>query len=189
MDIYFFQLINGISGHFAWLDSFMIVTAQYSPVFLALVLALLYLSFREKSQRAALLAGISAFLALGIGQVIGWIVNRPRPYSLATHVLIGRTVDSSFPSDHATLAFAVALLLWYYHKKLSLSLLALALMLSFARVYVGVHYPTDVLGGAILGSGVGLVVGKLSLRSPWKDWLKAFLSYLSRWRLAAGQSR
>jgi undecaprenyl-diphosphatase len=189
MDIYLFQLINGLSGNSAWLDSIMIVTAQYTPVLLALLLALLYLSFREKSQRAAILSGISVLMALGIGQVIGWIVNRPRPYFFATHVLIGRTVDSSFPSDHATLAFALAMLLWYYHKNLSLSLLALAVLLSFARVYVGAHYPTDVLGGAILGSVVGLVVGKLSLQSPWKNWLKASLSYLSRWRLAAGENR
>ncbi len=187
MDIHLFRLINALSGHNTWLDTFMVVTAKYTPVFLALVLAFLYLTFREKPQRAALLAGISALLALGIGQVIGWVVHRPRPYAYAIHVLIARTTDSSFPSDHATLAFAVAMLLWYYHRKLSIGLFALAMVLSFARVYVGAHYPSDVLGGAVLGSVVGIIIGKLSLRSPWKAWLTTLLAYLSRWRLAARQ--
>ncbi len=184
MDLQLFHFINGLSGHFTWLDAFMKAMALYSPVLLALVLVILYLSYREKSQQAALLAGISALVALGVGQVIGVLVHRARPYAYALHVLVAPTADKSFPSDHATLAFAIAMLLWYYHRKLSIGLFALAVLIGFSRIYVGVHYPTDVIGGAILGSASGLVVGKLSFLSPWKDWLKAFFSYLSRWRLA-----
>ncbi len=187
MDIQLFHLINGLSGHFAWLDMIMIIIAQFSPVFLALILAILYLSFREKSQQAAFLAGISALLALGIGQVIGMAVHRPRPYAYAVHVLIARTTDTSFPSDHATLAFAIAMLIWFYHRKLSIGLFVLGIFIGFARVYVGAHFPTDVLGGAILGSIVGFVVGQLSLRNPWKGRIHTFFAYLSRWRLAAGK--
>lgn len=184
MDIQLFRMINGLSGHFAWLDTFMVIIALYTPVLLAVILALLYLSFRERYQKAALLAGIAALLALGIGQIVGWEIHRARPYAYAIQVLISRTNDVSFPSDHATLAFAIAALLWHYHRKLSFGLFALGVLLGFSRVFVGAHYPLDVLGGAVLGSLVGWGVGWLSLRSPWKEWIQAFFAYLSSWHLA-----
>ncbi len=185
MDIYLFQLINGLAGHSAWLDEFMVAVAKYAPVFLAGLLLLLWISYRQPYQRAAFLAGLAALLALGVGQVIGWIVARPRPYALAAHILIARTADTSFPSDHATLAFAIAALFWVYQRRLSLALFALAVVLSFARVYVGAHYPSDTLAGALLGITFGLGVGKLSLQNPFKQWISSLFSLLARWRLAA----
>ncbi len=185
MDIVLFKLINGLAGHSAWLDLFMTTVAKYTPVLLAGILILLWITYKETSQRAAFLAGISVLIALGLAQVIGWIVERPRPYAYAAHVLIARTTDTSFPSDHATLAFAIAALLWHFHRKLSLGLFALGALLAFSRVYVGAHYPFDTVGGALLGSLVGWGIGKISLQKPFRSWIAVLFSFLSRLRLAA----
>jgi len=76
----------------------------------------------------------------------------------ASHLLIDRSTDPSFPSDHATFAFAIAVAVWKYDRKLGAVFGALAILLSAARVYVGTHYPSDVLGGAVLGTIVALAL-------------------------------
>src|SRR6266498_5075756 len=118
MDTLLFQQINGLAGHNPGLDTFMALCAKYLPVLFALFLLGLWLTRR---QRIALLAGVSALLALGIAQIINGLFLRPRPYTVyAAHLLVERTSDPSFPSDHATLAFAIAALLWQFNRKLGL---------------------------------------------------------------------
>jgi membrane-associated phospholipid phosphatase len=106
-------------------------------------------------------AAASAGLALLIAQPIASAVDRARPYvdhPSNAHLLIPRSTDPSFPSDHATGAFAIAVAIWLYDRTAGAVFLVLALLVSFARVYVGTHYPGDVLGGAVLGALVALLL-------------------------------
>ena len=105
----------------------------------------------------------SDLLATGLKPLVG----RPRPFERLTDAdpLLGATVGSSFPSGHAATSFAGALILAYLTRRAVPALVALPLLVSFSRVYVGVHYPLDVVGGAALGAAVALALA-LALRSP-----------------------
>jgi undecaprenyl-diphosphatase len=182
MDAFLFQQINGLAGHNPGFDTFMALSAKYLPVFFALFLLGLWLTRR---QRVAFLAGVSALLALEIAQIINGIFLRPRPYTVyAAHLLIERTSDPSFPSDHATLAFAIAALVWQFNRKLGWGVLAFAIFQGFARVYVGAHYPSDIVGGAILGILVSMAVGKVSQLPMIRRLLNSLFGWLAKWHLA-----
>ncbi len=149
------------------------VFAIYSQYAFLVLLGLLFFlrgSWRSVSGRHGVVAaGVSALLALGIAQLVADLVSRPRPYmthAADAHLFIARTQDSSFPSDHATAAFAIAVALLLRHRKAGLLALALAVLVSVARVAVGTHYPGDVLGGAAVGTVAALVVWHPSVRGP-----------------------
>ena len=186
LDYDLFRAINGLTGRSQTVDAIMVGCAKFFPVVFALALLGLWLTWMPKNQRAAFLAGISALVALGIGQLIGMAFPRPRPY-LTHHVnlLISRTADTSFPSDHATLGFAVAILVWRHNRRVGTVLLLLALLLAFARIFVGAHYPSDVLGGAVVGALTSAVIAVLSESHPLRNRLDVFFALLARWRLAA----
>jgi undecaprenyl-diphosphatase len=186
LDYDLFRAINGWAGRSQAVDAIVVACAKFLPVVFALVLVGLWLTWKPMNQRAAFLAGISALVALGIGQLIGMAFPRPRPYlTHQVNLLISPTADTSFPSDHATLGFAVAVLVWKYNRPAGTALLLLALVLAFARVFVGAHYPSDVLGGAALGTLTSMAIAMLSDSSPLRNWLNAFFALLARWRLAA----
>lgn len=83
-------------------------------------------------------------------------IARPRPYTQIPDltILIPKPKDWSFPSGHTTasFAFAFAFYLGLPHKKYSIPVFILASFIAFSRLYVGVHYPTDVLGGLVVGT-------------------------------------
>lgn len=87
--------------------------------------------------------------------MISHLWERPRPYIAhpdIAHLFISPSMDPSFPSDHATAAFAIAVAIFLRSRKLGLLALGMATVLAVGRVTVGTHYPGDVLGGAVLGS-------------------------------------
>jgi undecaprenyl-diphosphatase len=185
-DYELFSSINGLAGRSAALDIIMVASAKYLPVVFALVLIALWLTWKPQNQRGAFLAGASALIALGVGQLVGYALPRPRPYlAHSVNLLISRSVDTSFPSDHATLGFAVAVMVWQYNRRVGGVLLILAFALAFSRVYVGAHYPSDVLGGAVLGAVTSLVIAALSHRARARSALDRSFRFLARWHLAA----
>jgi len=185
-DYALFHAINGLAGRSGALDVLMIGSAKYLPIVFALALVALWLSWSARNQRAAFLAGVSALVALGFGQIIGKAFPRPRPYlSHAINQLIPPSLDTSFPSDHAILGFAVAVMVWRYNGRAGVALLILALLMAIARVFVGAHYPGDVLGGAVLGAVMSVALASLSERRPIATLVGAVFSVLRRWRLAA----
>jgi undecaprenyl-diphosphatase len=107
----------------------------------------------------AVLATAACGVALLLVQPISQAVARPRPF--VTHpgseLLISHARDPGFPSDHATGAFALAMGLWLYDRTIGTVAFVLAAIVAFARVSVGVHYPSDVLGGALIGIAVALL--------------------------------
>ncbi|MHB8576802.1 MAG: phosphatase PAP2 family protein [Dehalococcoidia bacterium] len=158
-----FEAINGLAGHSGALDSlFKACAAGLEYVLLALV-ATLWLTRGENEavdfarQRLVVVAVLAALLALGVNQIIGNAWYRPRPF-VDHHVtqLVAHAADGSFPSDHAAggmaLAVSVILAADRWAKRLGWLLAALAALLAFARVFIGVHYPGDVVGGCLIGA-------------------------------------
>ena len=129
---------------------------------------------------AALWAGLSTLVAVGLNQPLVHAFGRARPYAALQHVsLLGTpSVDGSFPSDHATLAGATLVGLLLVDRRLGLAGAAAGLLLAAARVYVGAHYPGDVLAGLVVG-GVVAGLGWLAIRRP----LTALVELLARTRL------
>jgi undecaprenyl-diphosphatase len=112
-------------------------------------------------RRAVVAAGLSAGLALAIGKVISELVDRSRPFVAdpgGVHLFSGHVADGSFPSDHATAAFAIAVAILLRKRGWGIFALFAAAVLSVGRVAIGVHYPSDVLGGAALGAASALAL-------------------------------
>ncbi len=186
LDYTLFRSINGLVHSSHVLDLVMVAVAKYSPEVYALALAALWLTWKRKNQRGALLAGVSALLALGFGQVIGHAFPRLRPYlAHAVTTLITHSPDTSLPSDHTTLAFAVAVGLWPVNRRASAALLIFGSLVAFARVFVGAHYPGDVLGGAMLGAVTSVGVWALAETRGARSWIDGLFRLLVRLRIAA----
>lgn len=123
---------------------------------------------RRAWRRAALAAVLSAGAALAIGKVISEIVDRARPFVVephGVHLFTGHAADPSFPSDHATGAFAVAMAIYLRNRAWGTFALVAATVLAVGRVAIAVHFPSDVLAGAVLGCAVALVLFIRPLRS------------------------
>jgi undecaprenyl-diphosphatase len=120
-------------------------------VFPALAAALLF-SPRQRRVGAVMLAAQVA--ALGACLVLQYLVLRPRPSDV--RLTLGPSNFPSYPSGHAAVAFAAAVVIWLaFRPRLGLPAVALALLISLSRVYLGLHYPSDVFAGAVLGAGLG----------------------------------
>jgi undecaprenyl-diphosphatase len=154
--------INSWAGHIRWLDDVMVFCAKdlIYVVFTAGVAALIYLFYKhEKRQVIAVLGAlIIAYVLLQIASTFN-IDQRPFMHHHLT-VLVQHAPGKSFPSDHTTAAtaFGVAFLLLTPLKKLGIAFLVCAIVIGFARIFVGIHYPADILGGLIVGTAGVLVV-------------------------------
>ncbi|MEV5952730.1 phosphatase PAP2 family protein [Streptomyces sp. NPDC051987] len=109
-------------------------------------------------------APLAAAIAVLVNVPIRGFVERPRPF--LTHqgldVLVSGKTDYSFVSDHATITMALGVGLFVAHRKFGVAGIGLALLEGFCRVYMGVHYPTDVIGGFALGTAVALLLSPLA---------------------------
>ncbi|KUJ65367.1 hypothetical protein ACZ90_49460 [Streptomyces albus subsp. albus] len=110
-------------------------------------------------------APLAAGLALLANIPIRDFVQRPRPFKdhQGLEVLVAGKNDFSFVSDHATLTMALAVGTFMASRKYGLAAIGLALLEGFCRVYMGVHYPTDVIGGFALGTAVALLLAPLAM--------------------------
>lgn len=133
------------------------------------ILAIFVLVDRERGplRRAAVAGGLGAGVALAVAQVLARAADRPRPFVAdpgGVHLFAAHAADASFPSDHATAAFAIATAVLLRDRRWGAFVLALAALLAAGRVAIGVHYPSDVLAGAALGAAASLALWLPALR-------------------------
>lgn len=162
-DVVVFQWINNITIYWPIVGAF----AVFGAVILVWCLVVWYVSVLIKNHDRR---GLIFFIGGGVGLklisiLLGQIWLRPRPFAaMPVNLLIHKNLFSkSFPSDHAALAFFVAFLLAPYYKRIWW-IYVLAAVIALSRVMVGVHYPIDIMVGAILGLGMGYTVTRLAER-------------------------
>ena len=172
IDFTLFKVVNDLAaGHDGLEDPLRVFALNAQYAFVALLAALFLVRGKWRSvngRHGVVAAGFSALLALAVAHLIADLWARPRPYITHpdVHLFIAPSPDSSFPSDHATAAFAIAVALFLRHRKVGWLALGLATVMSVARVAVGTHYPGDVLAGAALGAAAALVLWHPSVREP-----------------------
>lgn len=171
MDASWYKDVNNFAVHTAWLHGFMKVFAVDGvAIFALLVLAAWWLARSQanppRAVAAAIWAAVGTLIAVAINQIFVKVAARPRPYVTlhGVEVLVSKSTDFSFPSDHAVTAGAAAAGLWiiaYYSRRGTRALAGagtlLALLVAFARVYVGAHYPGDVAAGLAIGAAISLI--------------------------------
>jgi undecaprenyl-diphosphatase len=143
------------------------LTAYVSAAELLFLLMLVLALLVPRARRAAVAAGLSAGLGLAVAQVVARLVDRPRPFvahPAAVHLFAHHAADAGFPSDHTTAAFAIGAALVLRHRVWGTVVLVAAALLAVGRVGIGVHYPSDVLAGAVLGTLTALTLFLAPLR-------------------------
>ncbi len=168
MDWRVYHAVNHFVAHHAWLGRLFEWIVTYGAVAIGVAAAGLWLLARPGAGRKWKLAAVSALasaaLALLVNQVIAHAWHRDRPF-LAHHVarIFGaRKTDASFPSDHASAAFGIAVAVLLLDPVAGACFLVLALLIAVGRVVVGEHYPGDVLAGIAVGTLSALVVVRLA---------------------------
>ena len=157
--------VNAFARSTPWLHGAATAYAEFGIVLFAVLLIVGAWSTRRDTDRrlaAAVWAGVGTLVALGLNQIVASMVAEARPYAAhpSALVLVSRTTDWSFPSDHSVMAGACVVGLLLYSRRLGAITAVAAVLMGATRVYVGAHYPHDVVAGLVFG---GLVV--------WVGWL------------------
>lgn len=154
-DLFLFHLLNNWSRTYWLLDWAMIFFAQYAAYLMVIAAAFFFLLLgSEWKKQAYYFAVVSLSLLLSSGIItaaIRYFYHRARPFAALNLVPLFIKDEWSFPSGHASFFFALSFAVLFFNKKLGWWLWGLSVLMGIARVYAGVHYPSDILGGAAIG--------------------------------------
>lgn len=170
-DYFLFESVHNLAGRWICLDSIGIFFAShFQYIFCAALLIFLFLGKSEEElKKNRLMVGLALaaviIARLGLTEIIRWLWFRPRPFvEYGFTPLIGHNLSASFPSGHAAFFFALAAVVFLFNKKAGWWFLAGSLLISLARIFTGVHYPLDILAGAVVGTFSGWLVVKIYWR-------------------------
>ncbi len=178
LDLLMFHALNGVAGRSIPVDSLFVFGAKHAIYLMgALLVAYVVVSWGTDRFEERFEHFVSAAVAGAIGYVsenlIGFIWFRPRPFAVlsdAVKLIEKSGLEKSFPSGHATIAFSLAFSVFLRNRTWGFPLMALAVFVGVSRVVVGVHYPSDVLGGAVLGCLAAAVAAPAKRRiEPYLD--------------------
>jgi len=183
--------LNDFLFHHDGVEDPLLFYVNVSEALFAATLVIIFLAARgprfAEWRRASVAAVLGAGLALAVGKVISELVDRSRPFVAdphGVHLFSGHAADPSFPSDHATAAFAIAVAIVLRKRGWGIVALVAATVLSVGRVAIGIHYPSDVLAGAALGAAAALALWWRPLRTRvdgLADWAGGYWDRAVEW--------
>ena len=152
-----FAVLDGIQNHLrtSFLDAAMPLISRLGDAGIVWLLMTLVLVIMPVTIKIGLVVSVAlAVVSLFCNVIAKPLVGRARPYDVntAVHLLVKRLTDFSFPSGHTAASFAVVFALYFIGCKLWKFSLVLAVLIAFSRLYLYVHYPSDVLAGVFLGA-------------------------------------
>ncbi|MEN1970079.1 undecaprenyl-diphosphatase [Lentibacillus sp. N15] len=163
MNYELFKGIRQLAGHHPILDGFMVFISEKSLIIYAIAFILMWIFGNEKYKKTIFFATITGFLGLFLNLIISYIYFEPRPFvTHSVNVLINHAADASFPSDHTTGAFSLALAVFLRQRKIGVGMLLFAVLTGVSRIYVGHHYPIDILGSIVVAVLVSVLIYKIS---------------------------
>lgn len=173
LDINFFYFFNNLAGQSRFFDMIIVFLAGYFQYLLiAIFFLLLFFSGYAKPEKLRIfwVTIISIIVArFGIVELIRFFYHRPRPFvSYQVHQLLSEN-EWSFPSGHSAFFFAMATAVYLYNKKWGIGFFLAAVLMNISRIIAGVHYPSDIIGGAIVGMAVACAVFYIAERKKPKE--------------------
>jgi len=164
MDYVFLKWLNSFAGQWEWLDILGLICAEYLIFAIPLIIVLIYFFSKNRKKTLSIILKIVLALTLvyALTYLISIIVARPRPFVNNNEIyqltkLFAKPTDFSFPSYHTATVFVFAFVVLLDWKKFGIILLIPALIVGLARIFAGIHYPIDILGG-ILTAFIGVVL-------------------------------
>ena len=177
LDLSVFYSLNNIAGWSPFVRLIIVFFAVYLAFILPIALLILILressSWSEKIHKSGIIL-LSAGVSRGVATVIRFFYHRPRPFLSHEVYQLFPESSYSFPSGHSTFFFAFAFAIYLYNKKWGIWFLIATIFITIARVMAGVHYPSDILSGAIIGFVTAFLAVKY-LSSPLKRLINKFL--------------
>jgi len=162
MDVKIFRAINQLTGRSSLIDHFMILVSNKVRYVYFLFLIVMWFKkhpYRQMTNNAV----ISAFITLILNIFLKLFISKPRPFMKSrVGILIPSKMDSSFPSKHTLLVFAVSTSILLYNRVLGSIMCGLAALTGISRIWLGHHYPSDIIGSALLGSLTSMFIHKNS---------------------------
>jgi len=165
MDYCLFEKIHNLAGQWSFLDATGKFLAEYLPYLLVVSILLLFWK-KWKILFQVFLAGVVAKFV--IVDTIRFIWPRPRPFvEHDVSLLIEKLDQAAFPSGHTALFFSLSTVVYYYHKKAGILFFIASFLMALSRIFVGVHWPSDILGGILVGIFSGWLVVKTFKKIRW----------------------
>lgn len=148
-----FRMINNLGKDYSFLNPVVVFIAEYLLYFLFLAMILHWFTRNKKNRMMVIQSVVTVILAEIIGKIAGQFYSHHQPFAVLPNVsqLIEHGIDNSFPSDHSIIFFSICFSFWLVRKKEWWLWITLAILVAISRVWVGVHYPVDVMTGAIIG--------------------------------------
>jgi undecaprenyl-diphosphatase len=151
----FFLWLNAPAEPNSWVLFSAIFFAEYLILAIPIFFGLAWLRGNTQTRQGLLVASAAVLFGLVISQLIGIVWPHPRPFVIGLgHNFLPHAADSSFPSDHLTIWLSAAFSFLFQRRlgKLAMTMVVLALPMAWARIYLGVHYPADMLGAAVVAA-------------------------------------
>jgi undecaprenyl-diphosphatase len=167
MDSLILRTLNSFSFRWPLLDKTAIFFADYWGYVLVFIILLFLVKDFKKYKLMVIEAFLAAVLArFGFTELIRFFLKRPRPF-VENHInlLLKESNSPSFPSGHAAFFFGLSTIVYFYNKKAGIFFFIASTLMAIARVFCGVHWPGDILAGALIGIFSGWLVHKILLKA------------------------